>query len=111
MRRTGRDFWAGLRATIKATICPEINRCENYGPVPKTEQRPIVCRRGGQLELRSAAVPGGVAVEGMPGYHSRSEEFDKYRQGRGPAWIEEQRRKEERKQKRLDSEESEEASE
>jgi hypothetical protein len=29
------DFQAGHRATSKATMCPEINRYDNYGPVPK----------------------------------------------------------------------------
>ena len=31
------DFQARQGATIKATMCPEINSYENYGPVPKTD--------------------------------------------------------------------------
>jgi hypothetical protein len=29
------NLWAGHGVTSKATMCPEINRYENYGPVPK----------------------------------------------------------------------------
>src|SRR5262249_40832822 len=38
------DFRTGQGATSKATMCPEINRYENYGPVPKAE--PIVYYAG-----------------------------------------------------------------
>ena len=51
MRRTGRDFRVDLRATIKATMCPEINRCENYGPVPKTEPMPFINGRVSKLRV------------------------------------------------------------
>jgi len=39
---------AGLQATSKATMCPEINGYENYGPVPKAEPMLVVEGHGGR---------------------------------------------------------------
>jgi hypothetical protein len=44
------------------------------------------------------------AVEGMPAYRLEEKEYQEFQQGRGRAWVEEQRRKREQEQKRLESE-------
>src|SRR5262249_12623550 len=38
------DCRAGLRATSKATMCPEINAYENYVPIPKTNEKHVPSR-------------------------------------------------------------------
>jgi hypothetical protein len=43
-------------------------------------------------------------VEGTPDYHLQEEEYQEYEEGRGPVWEEEQRRKREQEQKKLDTE-------
>jgi hypothetical protein len=43
------------------------------------------------------------AVEGMPAYRLGEKEYQEFRQGRGRAWEEEQRRKREQEQKRVES--------
>jgi hypothetical protein len=53
LRITGRGFLAGLRATSKATMCPEINRYEDYGPLPKTDPMLIVVGRSGESKSRA----------------------------------------------------------
>ena len=61
-------FRARQGATSKATMCPEINSYENYGPVPKTEPcRPSIAGKSRQSKIG----PGVFSVRHCPSPEGR----------------------------------------
>ena len=68
---TCRDSRAGLQATSKATMCPEINRYENYGPVPTRTSYEWRVTSGERIENRPWSERSGGPRGNLRGYLGR----------------------------------------